>query len=272
MPIDWSERVLAFDTSFMVFHQYYSAIKKLPVCSFSDVTTEIDTALEKDRRLQAFGSKLYDTIVSKARLYNVEMSNVCFLMDCPRDQIWRKELLPSYKECRIKSSGFDPNAFNHTRDVILPTFVEQGANIISCDTAEADDLAAGLARCAIRSSAKEAIIITGDSDFAQLVTGPVKVHDISKACLLEKQGLFDPKVALLRKILSGDKSDNIPSIKPRLGPKTAIALSNDPEALAALLSVLTVSEAFERNRTLIDLNAAPSELQYRVDEVFNALS
>jgi 5'-3' exonuclease len=36
--------------------------------------------------------------------------------------------------------------------------------------------------------------------------------------------LFDPKVALLRKILSGDKSDNIPSIKPRLEPKTAIAL------------------------------------------------
>jgi hypothetical protein len=52
------------------------------------------------------------------------------------------------------------NAFNHTRDVILPTFVEQGANIISCDTAEADDLAAGLARCAIRSSAKASIIIT----------------------------------------------------------------------------------------------------------------
>jgi hypothetical protein len=55
------------------------------------------------------------TIVSKARLYNVEMSNVCFLMDCPRDQIWRKELLPSYKECRIKSSGFDPNAFNQQK-------------------------------------------------------------------------------------------------------------------------------------------------------------
>jgi 5'-3' exonuclease len=100
----------------------------------------------------------------------------------------------------------------------------------------------------------------GDSDFAQLVTGPVKVHDISKACLLEA-GLFDPKVALLRKILSGDKSDNIPSIKPRLGPKTAIALSNDQKRSATIR--LTVSEAFERNRTLIDLNAAPSELQYR---------
>jgi hypothetical protein len=43
------------------------------------------------------------------------------------------------------------------------------------------------------------------------------------------------------------------------------------QSFAALLSVPTVSEAFERNRTLIDLNAAPSELQYRVDEVFNAL-
>jgi 5'-3' exonuclease len=104
-----------------------------------------------------------------------------------------------------RTKNVESNLLDSTRciqpykDVILPTFVEQGANIISCDTAEADDLAAGLARCAIRSSAKEAIIITGDSDFAQLVTGPVKVHDISKACLLEKQRLFDPKVALLRK-------------------------------------------------------------------------
>jgi hypothetical protein len=34
---------------------------------------------------------------------------------------------------------------------------------------------------------------------AQLVNGPVKIHDINKSCLLEKQGLFDPKIALLRK-------------------------------------------------------------------------
>jgi 5'-3' exonuclease len=95
-------------------------------------------------------------------------------------------------------------------------------------------LAAGLARCAIRSSAK-AIIITGDSDFAQLVTGPVKVHDISKACLLEKQSYLIRKWLCFEKILSGDKSDNIPSIKPRLGPKTAIALSNDQSARSATI-------------------------------------
>jgi 5'-3' exonuclease len=127
-----------------------------------------------------------------------------------------------YKECRIKSSGFDPNAFNHTRDVILPTFVEQGANIISCDTAEADDLAAGLARCAIRSSAKEAIIITGDSDFAQLVTDQSKFTTLARHVYSRSKGYLIRKWLCFEKILSGDKSDNIPSIKPRLEPKTAI--------------------------------------------------
>jgi hypothetical protein len=53
-------------------------------------------------------------------------------------------------------------------------------------------------RAAIKADAKEVIIITGDSDFAQLVNGPVKIHDINKSCLLEKQGLFDPKIALLQ--------------------------------------------------------------------------
>jgi len=268
MTIDWSARVLAFDTSFMVFHQYYSAIKKLPVCSFSDVTSVIDTALEKDRRLQAFGTKLYDTIVEKAQTYDVELTNVCFLMDCPREEIWRKTILPSYKESRIKASGFDANAFNHTRDVIIPAFVAKGSNVLSCDTAEADDMAAGLARAAIKASAKEVVIITGDSDFAQLVNGPVKVHDINKACLLEKQGLFDPKIALLRKILAGDKSDNIPSVKPRLGPKTAATLSNDPDALQLLLSDPKIKTAFDRNQMLIDLNASPDDLQTNVDAMF----
>lgn len=268
MTIDWSKRVLAFDTSFMVFHQYYSAIKKLPVCSFSDVVSTIDADLEKDRRLRAFGTKLYDTILSKSQAYDVDMTNVCFLMDCPREQIWRKTILPSYKESRVKSTEFDANAFNHTHDVIIPAFVAKGANVLSCDTAEADDMAAGLARAAIKATAKEVIIITGDSDFAQLVNGPVKIHDINKSCLLEKQGLFDPKIALLRKILAGDKSDNIPSIKPRLGPKTAATLSNDPESLQELLSTPAIKEAFDRNRTLIDLNASPDCLQMHVDSKF----
>jgi 5'-3' exonuclease len=268
MTIDWSKRVLAFDTSFMVFHQYFSTIKKLPVCSFSDVPSIIDVDLQKDRRLQAFGTKLYDTIMEKAQTYDVDLTNVCFLMDCPREQIWRKAVLPSYKDSRVKSSEFDANAFNHTREVIIPAFVAKGANVLSCDTAEADDMAAGLARAAIKADAKEVIIITGDSDFAQLVNGPVKIHDINKSCLLEKQGLFDPKIALLRKILAGDKADNIPSIKPRLGPKTAATLSNDPESLETLLSNPTVKASFDRNRMLIDLNASPDDLQMHVDSKF----
>jgi hypothetical protein len=83
-----------------------------------------------------------------------------------------------------------------------------------------------------------------------------------------KQGLFDPKIALLRKILAGDKADNIPSIKPRLGPKTAATLSNDPESLETLLSNPTVKASFDRNRMLIDLNASPDDLQMHVDSKF----
>jgi 5'-3' exonuclease len=95
----------------------------------------------------------------------------------------------------------------------------------------------------------------------------VKIHDINKSCLLEKQGLFDPKIALLRKILAGDKADNIPSIR-RLGPKTAATLSNDPESLETLLSNPTVKASFDRNRMLIDLNASPDDLQMHVDSKF----
>lgn len=267
--IDWTQRVLAFDTSFLIFHQYYSATKHLPTCSFSDVSKDnVDPELEKKRMLREFGDKFYSTVDEKSKAYGVEMTNVCFLMDCPRSEIWRKRVLKSYKESRVKSTSFDPNAFNYAREVVIPMFAQLGSSVCGYESAEADDMAAGLARAAHTNNAKDVVIITGDSDFSQLVTSPVRVHDLARQCLLDKQGLHDPQVALLRKILSGDKSDNIPAIKPRLGPKTAAQLSGDPEALQELLKSSVVNAAYMRNRSLIDLNASPAELREAIDAVF----
>jgi hypothetical protein len=150
-----------------------------------------------------------------------------------------------------------------TLEVIIPAFVAKGANVLSCDTAEAD--MAGTGEQQSRRTLKKSL--SSQATATSLGQRTVKIHDINKSCLLEKKGLFDPKIALLRKILAGDKADNIPS-KPRLGPKTAATLSNDPESLETLLSNPTVKASFDRNRMLIDLNASPDDLQMHVDSKF----
>jgi 5'-3' exonuclease len=269
--IAWDENVLAFDTSFMVFHEYFSAVKNLPTCTFAGVPGDVDEAAQLQRKMRAFEAKLHDVVVSKARAYGTPMSNVVFLMDCPRNAIWRKALLPGYKESRARAASFDASAFTHTRERILPAFAREGAHVLSCDTAEADDMAAGLARAAKRRGAKSVVILTGDSDFAQLVDGAVRVHDLYNNCLLTKQGVFDPQLALLRKVLTGDKADNIPPVRARMGPKTAADVADDPGALATLLECPVVAAAYARNRALIDLNAAPAVVLLAVDAVFAAL-
>jgi hypothetical protein len=81
-----------------------------------------------------------------------------------------------------------------------------------------------------------------------------------------KQGLFDPKIAYVKYSPATKLTTSLQS--PRLGPKTAATLSNDPESLETLLSNPTVKASFDRNRMLIDLNASPDDLQMHVDSKF----
>jgi 5'-3' exonuclease len=267
--IRWDDHVLAFDASYLIFHQYFSAIKSIPACDFQDVPRNgADGDGRRARRLAAFDTKLHDTIADKIRHYGVDVRNVCFLMDCPRDHIWRRGVLPEYKATRTKSLDFDADAFRHAREVVLPIFVAEGAQMIGCATAEADDIAAGLARAAVMHCARRVTIVTGDSDFAQLVRGPVHVQDMYGHCVLQKQGVWDPSLALLRKVLSGDKADNISAVKPRLGAKTAVVVSMDPDKLRDLLGDPRALALYTRNQTLIDLSKAPDDVLGAVDALF----
>jgi hypothetical protein len=151
-----------------------------------------------------------------------------------------------------------------TSKVIIP-FCRQRGERLSCDTAEADTWPPDW-RAAIKADAKKLSSQATATSRNWSTDGEDSRYQQSHVCW-KKQGLFDPKIAL-RKILAGDKADNIPSIKPRLGPKTAATLSNDPESLETLLSNPTVKASFDRNRMLIDLNASPDDLQMHVDSKF----
>jgi 5'-3' exonuclease len=76
-----------------------------------------------------------------------------------------------------------------------------------------------------------------------------------------------PEEYLRRKIIIGDKSDNIPSIRKMIGEKTAAKLASSSEALQNLFTKYPESKVqFDLNTLLISFQQIPESLRKKVIE------
>ena len=96
------------------------------------------------------------------------------------------------------------------------------------DGFEADDILAGIVN-SIKDEFNQIIIVTGDKDILQLVSGNIKVMALKKGITdtvifdrLKVEEKFGVKPENMKDLLAlmGDSSDNIPGV-PGIGPKTA---------------------------------------------------
>jgi 5'-3' exonuclease len=187
---------------------------------------------------------------------------ILFAVDCPREDIWRRDIYPEYKATRTHAEDFDREIFKKVFD-----FIEREKNLmirmIGHPRLEADDI------CYILSTKLEEghiLIIANDNDYLQLCSSRVSVIN-KEGREIKDRGCGDAKKDLLRKILTGDKSDNIPGICKGMGPKTAdklIALS--PEEFEEWMTKKgpDTRANYERNLQLIDMSRIP---QVFIDEV-----
>ena len=179
---------------------------------------------------------------------------------------WRKKLFPEYKEHRAKARDAHPLDFNkyyayideYLKELKLLPFKQ-----IKVPFCEADDVVAVLSK---RFSSGENIILTSDKDYIQLTSFK---HNkmfcpLKKAYIKEKEPLKHLKI----KILCGDKSDNIPAIKPRLGEKTAIKLI-ELGSLVDLLKEDEVRKNYERNEKLISFDFIPLTIQKEIIKIYD---
>ncbi len=95
---------------------------------------------------------------------------------------------------------------------------------------EADDLIGTYARLAEKKGFN-AVMVTGDKDFMQLVTDHSVIWDPMKEKFIDKESIkqkFDliPEQTIDMLGLCGDSADNIPGV-PGIGPKTALKLLNE---------------------------------------------
>jgi 5'-3' exonuclease len=182
---------------------------------------------------------------------------------------WRKKVYSEYKANRKEKRDKDvfpwDKYYEHINSFTEGIKQNFPLKFLQVPYAEADDTIAVLANHFTDSSN---IIVTTDSDYIQLlhrknnrIWNPLK-----KVWLDDK----DPLKTLHIKIISGDGGDNVPGIKPRVGPKTAIKLI-DTGNLETLLKEDEYRLAYERNRRLIDWNYIPDALKKEILRRYDTL-
>jgi 5'-3' exonuclease len=182
--------------------------------------------------------------------------------DCKKEDIWRQELYPNYKANRVNDGFMGKPFFKMVYDDNL--FGKGGASaILKHPKLEADDCIAISVKFLLQKYKDCTIyIITSDKDYLQLAEPRVHLYNLGYKKLTEQKScLGNAELDLFVKILTGDPSDNITSVFPKCGPKTAIKYFENKELFNKKISESNeCKEKYELNKKIIDFNEIPKNL------------
>jgi len=253
---------LFVDGSYYIFYRYYAT---MTWWSKQDEHKhkEKGKAMSDPSFSEKYRKMFTTTLKSLMKVHEVPFENVIIAKDCSRCDIWRNELYKEYKASRDeKLQTFDSSVFTETYATILP---ETGLRVMELNKLEADDIIAILVKHILtKNSDADITIITNDNDYIQLLKENQKLLIVNLQGKQIKDRIGDESAIgnyLMKKIIMGDKSDNIPSIMKSCGPKTAERLSNNPEELEKVFVKNPAAKIqFELNQKLIDFDKIPQKL------------
>lgn len=169
---------------------------------------------------------------------------------------YRRKLFPEYKAHRIPNTNDGPS-FTLAKEFLALIGVHQ----LWFPEVEADDVVSHLAR---HSTSSEVVIVSGDKDFLQLLSGKVKVYVPGAEDPMWGPSRFNgtygipPEAFALALAIAGDSVDGIPGV-PRYGLKRAIkAINKGRRDLEAMFEqdqgLADWRSVIERNLSLVDLS------------------
>jgi 5'-3' exonuclease len=208
-----------------------------------------------------------------AASFQCRLRDTIFAVDCKRSEIWRKDLYPEYKANRDKAK--DPKypslspVFGYTKDFILPKIEsDYGIRSIHVDRAEADDVIAVIAKYWSNVDKDNVLICANDMDISQLCDDSINMVGLDGLDIRTKmRDKFDNGDRLIEhKALSGDRGDNIPSVKFRkMGDKTAMKCLDNPQMLVEFFEKHPDAvDRYELNKELVDLKYIPKDIQREI--------
>jgi len=217
----------------------------------------------KTHYIELFERMLMNPIKKNAKIF--DKNKIIFCMDCPGQDIWRKNIYPNYKANRKKNrDSVKEFTYSGIFEFIYNEYLPQNYNkncIIKHPSSEGDDVIAVLSKYI---NDKSTIIITADFDLKQL-SDVATVMDI-KGNILEPDG-YSVDDFIMLKILIGDKGDEVTSCWDRLGKRTAEKLiSNKQELKRILKEDKVIAQKFKLNNTLMNLKCIPEKIQTEIIE------
>ena len=258
---------ILIDGSYYIFYRMFALVNWWKLSHKDEPCENLHENEEFIQRFKdVFSSKLRE-IPKKLKIDKTQKIKFIVGQDCRRHNIWRNNLYPAYKGSRGDYSDaknqpgpffkmvYSENLFKKVEDVDL--------DILYNGTLEADDC---LAICSkeihARDPSQQVYIITSDTDYMQLMRPNLYLYNLKfKPVNTEKNSLGNPQKDLLYKIIIGDKSDNIPSVFPKCGPKKTLGYVNNIELFESDLISKKGHEQYKLNRRLIDFTQIPETLQ-----------
>ena len=247
------------------------------------------------------GLALHITLNSIKKAWNdFDGDHVVF---CLEGRSWRKDFYPRYKANRkVTREKFTPAEQEADKEFweafdTFTTFITNKTNctVLQNERLEADDLIAGW----VQSHPEDKhVIISSDSDFAQLISPTVSQYNgITEVTTtingyLDKKGETvidkkskepkappDPEWLLFEKCMRGDSSDNVFSAFPKVRKNKLIEAFEDRNNKGFVWNNIMLSkwvdhegnehrvkEDYERNQQLIDLTQQPDGVKEHIFE------
>lgn len=268
LVLDRKGPILLVDGSYFIFHRFFATMKwykfQHPETDGTECMAQEDfcEAIQKHAiaDLAKIRKRCASEITGKPRISKKDWESiqVWFALDCPRGDIWRSKHIEGYKGTRdVARPMFDPRCF----EVLLQRLGGE-VPLLQTEGLEADDVVALTHRRLREIGYKDWIVcITNDHDYLQLLDGKTKIWNLEQKDLGSKS-CGDPKKDLLCKILLGDKSDNIPPVRPRLKEKEIrerILEMSEEDLIASLRLTDEETSRMELHRTIIDFSRIPQD-------------
>jgi 5'-3' exonuclease len=255
------------DGSYYNFYRYYALLQWWKITNPDEI---LDDPYQNADFLAKFRKTHVDNLKQISKKLKLDKSCNPILIvgkDCRREEIWRMKHFAGYKGTRDTGKGDFKGGpfFKMVYEENL--FLEGGAKaILKHPHLEADDCIALSVKYLLQKydTSCQIYIITSDKDYLQLSSDNVHLYNLSyKNIAASKSSTGNPETDLQIKIIMGDSSDNIPSIFPKCGPKTAQKCIDDPVFFLKKMSENPeiYQKQYELNQLLVDFNKIPDYLQ-----------
>lgn len=282
--INTTHNLLLIDTSYYIFHRYYATLKWYTyyiqriqtkfVDSDEETHNEVEAAntvsnsidyvnIHTNQEFIGFLQKHFVQDIEKLKKkWKTISPNILFCKDCSRDSIWRNAHHNDYKGTRVVGKTFNGEIFPIFYNIITNSY-----KCVSLPCLEADDVVYLTVNNITHTNifTKEIIVITNDNDYLQMRRPGLHIYNlIGTGTNLETRSKGTPEYDLLLKIISGDTSDNIQAIAPKIGPKTAAKIANMSESERNAWIEAKGPECvakYANNTRLVDFRNIPQELQ-----------